>query len=130
MTESTQQWLESRGMSAPEPENVDVPDAAGPVGPATERRHKIPTDAEMEAAAMRILNQDLEIERLTAELATLRADRDRYRDVARAVAREYEALPYPEGDDGTYARLGDDTGDLESAVRTLAAAVRALGEKP
>lgn len=103
---------------------MSEPDAAGPVGPATERRHKIPTDAEMEAAAMRILNQDLEIERLTAELATLRADRDRYRDVVQAAE---VLVPLLAESEWFQAQRG---GRVWAAFDALAAAVRALGEEP
>lgn len=38
-----------------------------------ERRHKIPTDAEMESAAVKFINQDLAIHRVTQEREALKA---------------------------------------------------------
>lgn len=62
---------------------------------------------------------------LQAEVATLRADRDRYRDVAQAaeaLSRRWNWLL-------SSARLSMDT-NLIYLLDALAAAVRALGEKP
>lgn len=79
----------------------------------------------MECANGAYLGAEAELDEQTAELSRLR----RIEFAARTVAAEYAALPHPEDDDGSYWRLGD-AGELEAAIRDLAAALAAEVEKP
>lgn len=79
----------------------------------------------MDCANAGWLSAEAELDELAAELSRLR----RIEAMARTVAAEYAALPHPDRDDGSYWRLGD-AGELEAAIRDLAAALAAEEEKP